>query len=99
QNCVIRRQKLILRSVFAAGEETRWRGISRPTLSGTKRPAGVNRQLLTVTSGPHGDLGVVVAVPGHFRHAEALVERLRAVRSAPARVPPGPGPGAPVRAT
>jgi hypothetical protein len=31
-----------------------------------------------MTGGPHGDLGVVVAVPGHFLHAKPLVERLRA---------------------
>jgi hypothetical protein len=31
-----------------------------------------------MTGRPHGDLGVVVAVPGHFRQAKPLVERLRA---------------------
>src|SRR5215467_1363431 len=38
---------------------------------------------LTVLSvwqgGPHGDFGVIVAVPGYFGHAEPLVERLGAV--------------------
>ena len=31
-----------------------------------------------MAGGPHGDLGVVVAVPGHFLHAKPLVEHLRA---------------------
>ena len=31
-----------------------------------------------MTGGPHGDLGVAVTTPGHFCHAEPLVERLRA---------------------
>jgi hypothetical protein len=30
-----------------------------------------------VTGGSHGDLGVVVAVPGHFRRAKPPVERVR----------------------
>jgi hypothetical protein len=34
--------------------------------------------LLPMTGGLHGDLGVAVAVPGHFLQAKPMVERLRA---------------------
>src|SRR5215469_86878 len=41
--------------------------------------SGVGTVLLAQSCRPHGDLDVVVAVPGHFCHAELLVEGLGAV--------------------